>query len=257
MSGDVEVSNNAVTLVSYCLFTKISQSRTLSTEPTGNDNWAKYTSATFALSSMINNNRGNNLLFHSCLLHCFGQYLFIEAAQLKGGQNNDAYYKAYTKVTELDMTYFFKTLYKLSISDAAINSFSGKNYKNFVPIAAKFQTGLGYLIKGKRNKMKTMSPLLIIPVTDFTLDFNKYLIKPTGFSFQVKSVTQPEHGTVKKTGENIYVYTPDENEIYSGTMTFTIGLTKTDDPSFIVDDIEMYVNLQQSYSMREKNENSK
>lgn len=257
LSGDVEVSNNAVTLVSYSFFTKISQSRTLSAEPSGYDNWAKYTSATFALNNIINNNRGNNLLLHSCLLHCFGQYVFIEAAQLKGGQNNDAYYKAYTKVTELDMTYFFKTLYKLSISDAAINSFNGKNYKKFVPIASKFQVGVGYLVKGKRNKMQTMSPFLISPVADFTMNFNQYLVIPKDFTFQVKSVTQPEHGSVKKTADNIYVYSPDEQELFSGVMTFTIGLAKKDDPNFIVDDIEMYVNLQQSYSLREKNSNSK
>lgn len=257
LNGDVEVSNNAVTLVSYSFFTKISQSRTLESEPTGYDNWAKYTSATFVLNNIVNNNRGNNLLFHACLLHCFGQYVFIQAAQLKGGRTNDAYYKAYTSVTELDMTYFFKTLYKLSISDAAINAFKGKNYKPFVPIAAKFQTGVGYLVKGKRNHMQTMSPMKINGDENFTLDFNKYLVFPKEFTFKVKNFTQPKNGQVIKQSENVYVYIPDKSQVYSGTFAFSVGLTKKDDSKFVVDDVEVYVNLQLSHEVREVNEKSK
>ena len=46
--------------------------------------------------------------------------------------------------------------------------------------------------------MQTMSPMIINSNENFTLDFNKYLVHPKEFSFEVKNSTQPINGHVIK-----------------------------------------------------------
>lgn len=83
------------------------------------------------------------------------------------------------------------------------------------------------------------------------------MIVPSGFTYKIKSVSNPEHGTIKKQSENVYVYTPDENNLLSGEVTFTIELTKNNEKNFAIDDIEMYVELQQTQSLVDRDNNGR
>lgn len=88
LKDDGETSNNAVTLISYSLFTKISQRRTEDHEPDG-DGWNTYTSATWALRDVVEKFHDYHLCLHAILLHCFGQDIFIQATKKQYGREND------------------------------------------------------------------------------------------------------------------------------------------------------------------------
>lgn len=239
-----EVNNNALTLVSFAYFTKISSSRNIKNEQ-DDYTWDKYTSSSFVLDKIVKHKAFTiQPFYYACLLHCLGQKLFIEAANNQKNMTNDDYYRSYSEVTELDMTYFFRDLCEIKISDEIVDFIKKKNYKNFVPIASIYQTGVGYAIKGNRNVIETMQPYRIDFNKDFTIDFNSSLIVPKGFSFDIVSVRQPMYGTISMKDKNIYVYSPSPDDRLSGKITFKVKLTKNEDPSFFIDDIDMYLGFE-------------
>lgn len=247
--GDGEVSNNAVTLIAYSFYTKTSGRRTETSEPDG-DGWNRYTSASFAVSKAISGH-DNDLVAYAVFLHCFGQYLFINATQMKPGRENNKWYKVLSTVTGLDLSYFFLKVYKtLTFDDTVIATYNTSEYKKFVPIASVYQTGVGYMVKGKRNEAHTMTPFKIEYGADKILNFTEKMIVPNDIEFTIKSVTQPEHGSIEKVSENVYRYRPDANHIYSGKITMTIGLRNKEISDFPVDDVEMYFNFIQSHEVK-------
>lgn len=255
-SEDGEVSNNLVTLVEYSWFTKTSGRRTETNEPDG-DNWNQYTSASFAISKAISG-YDNDLIAHALFLHWFGQYLLIEAASISNERSNDAWYTALSKVSELDLSYFFLKVYKtLSFSDSVIAAYSTSQYKKFVPIASRYQTGVGYMIKDKRNEIQTMWPFHIEIGKDKVLNFTERMVVPNDIEFTIKSVSQPEHGSIEKVTENVYKYHPDINYPLSGKITMTIGLRNKEIDDLPVDDVEMYFEFMQSYELRDKFKNER
>lgn len=250
LSDDGEVSNNANTLVAYSFYTRISERRTEDHEPDG-DGWNRYTSASFAVKDATSKTHDYQLVFHATLLHCLGQFIFIKAAQKKYGASTNNWHRAYTELTELDFTYFFKDVYNISSFNEETAFYKDTGYKSFVPIACRYQTGIGYMIKGKRNVVHTMRPFVIYGGQPKLLNFTKQIFVPNDIVFKIKSITQPAHGTLVKQSENIYLYTPETNEVYSGEFNVTISLTKIDDPTFVIDDVEIYIELMQSYELRE------
>ena len=66
------------------------------------------------------------------------------------------------------------------------------NFKNFIPIASRYQTGIGYKIKGKYNR--TMYPFLIRKGENKVMNFTKQMIVPNGFTYKIRSASKPEHG---------------------------------------------------------------
>ena len=107
-----EVTNNALNLVSYSLFTKISAARrTGSYGAEGLGGWNSYTSATWALSQALSSNRQNDLSVYAAVLHNLGQDMFIRSVQRQRagryGQSMTSWARAITEETHQDMTYFY------------------------------------------------------------------------------------------------------------------------------------------------------
>lgn len=253
---DYEITKNAITLVSYSLFTKTSGRRTEKNEPDGND-WNKYTSASFAVSKAINGH-DNDLVAYAVILHCFGQQLFIDSASMNLKSSNDNWYICLSNTTGLDLSYFFLNVYKtLTFSDDVISTYNTSQYKKFVPIASIYQTGVGYIVKEKRNEIHTMTPFRIEFGKDKILNFTEKIIVPNDIEFTIKNINQPEHGSIEKISDNVYKYHPDVKYTFSGKITMTIGLKNKEISDFPVDDVEMYFNFMQSYEARDKFKNER
>ncbi|KAK8849917.1 hypothetical protein M9Y10_018507 [Tritrichomonas musculus] len=256
--GGSETTNNAITLAAYTFYSRNSQKRT-ETSDANNNGWNDYNSATWVLKKALAETHENYYLdVYIVLLHCLGPDLLSLSARTAfthGGDNN--YYTAvWTNITHLDFTYYVETLYRqrYEINKTIVYqlTYGNKGYSNFIPIACRYQTGLGYMVNGKRNEIHTMRPFIIKNKVDKVINFTQQMVIPDKFAFTIKSFTNPEHGKLTKQDENVYVYHPDADHILSGKMTFLVGLTKVDDPDFLIDDIEMYIEFQQSSAIREK-----
>ncbi|MDE5867915.1 MAG: M60 family metallopeptidase, partial [Anaeroplasmataceae bacterium] len=261
-----EVGNNAVTLVSYTLYTRISQSRTTATG-WGNGSWNRFTDPSKALGELLslgaNGSIREDLSVYATLIHNIGQDMFVGAA--KGGKDSGAtvYFNNLVDSTHMDMTYYFTDVLHLGvgssrgITQAAADTVKDKNYPMFVPVASVYQVGRSIIYDGNKQYITTAQPFSY-GTGEFTMDFSnknnfangswtsKALVIPDGFSVTVKSVTQPKNGTVEYLGENKVKYTPKSGEdgLYSGNFIVTLGITK-DNGDFIVDDIDLVINLKQ------------
>ncbi|MDE7336600.1 MAG: M60 family metallopeptidase, partial [Clostridia bacterium] len=261
-----EVTNNGMTLVSYALFTKISSARSMdSYGAAGLGGWNSYTSATWALEEVLKISAGGSpsngkqgLALYATLLHNFGPDNYIQAkTHQSGGQNYVAYLKAWQNVTHNDMTYYFKDLLQgITAEEAA--ELSNPEYSMFVPISSVYQTGRSYMYDGEKKYFKTMQPYVINYGEEFEFDLNKYEVEngqyisgsinlPDGFSYKVKDVKQPQYGSVTPKGNNVYTYKPDKKEMNSGEIIVTLQITKDDDPSFKVDDVDLVIEFEQTH----------
>ncbi|MDE6274579.1 MAG: M60 family metallopeptidase [Clostridiales bacterium] len=264
-----EVGNNAVTLVSYTLYTRISQSRTTATG-WGNGSWNRFTDPSKALGELLslgaNGSIREDLSVYATLIHNIGQDMFVGAA--KGGKDSGSvtYYNNLVNVTHLDMTYYFTDVLHLGvgsgrgITQAAVDAVKAKNYPMFVPVSSVYQVGRSIQYDGNKQYITTAQPFSY-GKGEFTMDFtdknnfagntfaSKALVIPDGFTVTVKSVSQPANGTVQYLGENKVKYTPKAGEdgLYSGNFTVTLGITK-DDGAFTVEDVDLVINLKQGTS---------
>ncbi|MCH5153571.1 MAG: M60 family metallopeptidase [Clostridiales bacterium] len=255
-----EVTNNAMTLVSYALFTKISSARTIGNF--GGDGlgggWNRYTSATWALEETLkiarpNENPGNGnqgLALYATLLHNFGPNDFIQAKVAGGGQSYAAYMNAWQNVTHNNMYYYFNNI----LGGTGISDNADKSYPMFVPVSCVYQTGRSYVYDGEKKYITTMQPYLIKAGEPFTIDLTKYtasggqyqsgsIVIPDGFSYRVKSISQPAHGTIAITGSDTATYTPDASNNKSGKIIVTLEITKND-RSFNVADVDLVLEFE-------------
>lgn len=257
-----EVTNNALNLVEYSLFTKISSARKLGNYGAeGLGGWNRYTSATWALDQVTGNKFENGrfgLATYANILHSFGQDAFMTASVAGGGQSIDAWYKACSRVTGRDMAYYFETLLGHAVSPEAKET--AKGYPMYVPVASVYQTGRIYTVGENEVQFDTMQPFQIEYGKEYTLDLNKYatdgftssgsVVLPAGFDYEITKITQPEHGKLEKTAEKTYKYTPDSN-MRSGKFIVTIKLTATDDAykGFTLEDIDLVLELEQTHEI--------
>ncbi|MDE6758654.1 MAG: M60 family metallopeptidase [Clostridia bacterium] len=262
-----EVTNNGMTLVSYSLFTKISSSRGLdSYGAEGLGGWNSYTSATWALEEVLKiaradqspSNGNQGLALYATLLHNFGPDNYIQAKVTQsGGQNYLAYLKAWQNVTHNDMTYYFKDILQGITAEQAAE-LTNPEYSMFVPVSSVYQTGRSYMYDGEKKYITTMQPFVINYGEDYTFDLNKYTYEggmykggsiniPEGFSFSIKEVKQPQYGKVTSLGDNKYTYTPDKKNMNSGEIIVTLQITKDNDPSFKVDDVDLVLEFEQTH----------
>lgn len=257
-----EVTNNALNLVSYSLFTKISSARSIGSINEGLGGWNRYTSASWALREITEKRFSNGtrgLSIYATLLHNFGQEIFINAAKTSGGQSVDKFFMSSMNASHYDMTYYYKELLGYTVSDTTLAAARDTKYSMFVPAASIYQTGRSYTYDGEKHYTETMKPYVIPYGTDFTIDLNKCvfdsgniyqggsIVLPEGFSYKIKSVSQPENGSLTDLGDNNYKFTPNES-IYSGKIYVTLEVTK-DDGAFAVDDIELALEFEQSHEM--------
>ena len=246
--GD-EVTNNAVSLVEYSLFTRISANRALGSAGEGLSGWNRYTNPGWVLKQTVSaaqsGSENSALDSYANLLHAFGQDAFIRMAQGGGGSGGaDAWYKAVSDAAGYDMTYYFRDLLHQSVSSSVLSEYAGKGYPMFVPVATIYQTGRSYTRGGKKYYSRTAQPYGIETGEDFELNFGENIVLPEGFSYTIKNVTQPQYGTLAKKSEGVYVYTPDAANRDSGKIVVTLGIERADG-AFEVEDVDLVIELRQ------------
>ena len=278
-----EVTNNALTLVSYALFTKISSKRGLANFGAyGLGGWERYTSATFALDqvkkiqnrSLLPENGDRGLALYATLLHNFGADAFMQVRRLGGGQSYQNYFKKWEQVTHTNMTYYFTEMLRAndivpgSLTAEWLATNSNPDYPMFVPVSSIYQTGRSYNYDDENKYFQTMQPYVIAYGQKFTIDLSKYtianetplnnnytdntyksgsIVLPDGFSYKVIKVTQPENGTITKESDYIYHFSPN-GELNSGKIYVTLQITK-DDHAFEVQNVDLVLEFQQSHDL--------
>ena len=269
-----EVTNNAMTLVEYSLFTRISGARHIeSYGAAGLGGWNNYTVGSWALNEVINKTWGGNgqqgLALYSVLLHNLGQDNFIQTklTQRRGGYGEaycgakGGYYRAWTEVTHNNMSYFFNELLGAGMSDADANKWTDSSYPMFVPVSSVYQTGRSYMYDGQKKYINTMQPFTIPHGADFTVDLGEYTVAggmyssgsvviPDGFTYRIKNVSKPEYGSISNLDleKKRFTFTPDTDHLTSGKILVTLEITK-DDGAFKVDDVDLVLEFKQSYEM--------
>ena len=264
-----EVTNNGMTLVSYALFTKISSARSISGYgAAGLGGWNRYTSATWALDQILESKYENGrqgLALYATLLHNFGPDAYIQSKlrqqYQKYGQTYSGYLRAWQDITHNDMTYFFKNLLG-GITEEVAAQYRNPEYSTFVPVSSVYQTGRSYMYDGEKKYITTMQPYVIPYGQDFTVDLSRYnapsgqyasgsVVLPDEFEYTVKEseIKQPEHGTLKAIGENMYTFTPDEN-MTSGKIIIPLEIKHKTDSSFKVDDVDLVLEFEQTHETK-------
>lgn len=273
-----EVSNNATTLVSYTLYTRISQSRT-SAVGWGNGGWNRFTDPSKSLGEALTIQATTNaetnkpqpnfdLSAYATLIHNIGQDMFLEAAHGGREAGTTVYYNQLVNATHLDMTYYFTDILnftvggeangKGNVTQAAVDAAKAQHYPVFVPVSSVYQVGRSIIYDNAKQYITTAQPFSY-GTGAFTMDFNngnnfgagkftsKALVIPDGITAKVVNVTQPENGTVEKLANNQVKYTPKAGAagLYSGNFIVTLQLTK-DDGAFDIENVDLVINLKQS-----------
>lgn len=215
--GD-EVTNNALSLLSYINYTQISAGRP------NLSGWNKYlnpaTSLKETLSQNANGQTTSSLNTYADIIHTFGVETFIKAASNGKGQGGaDTWYKALSDATGYNMNYYFSLLNQ-TVSDEVSQSYN--TLKPFIPVTLEEQTGK--VINDK--DIVTVLPYPIAYGKDYTIDLDSSLTIPSGFTYTVKNITNPRNGSLKRDG-NILTYTPLGLNT-SGEIKLTIELKNTD-----------------------------
>lgn len=229
-----EVTNNAVSLVEYTLFTKISSKRSLS-DSTLTD-WNAYTDPSRALKILLTNTaKGTaveSLDAYATVLHSFGQSVFISATQ--NGSGVDNWFKNLCNLTHYNFYYYFTELLHESVSSSVAEEIASYGYPMYVPVASIYQTGTKY------NFDKTVRHETTVQPFEFAGDYYDFSVKsllqiPNGFTVSAVSVGNSQYGQITKLGDDLYRFTPSTEKI-SGDVDVKISLTK-DDGSFEVEDV--------------------
>lgn len=255
---DGEVTNNALTLVEYTLFTNISSSRQIgSYGGAGLGGWNSYTSATWALNRVKAGaiNSTNGLAVYATLIHNLGQEAFMRASSGR----NLAYFQKWGEVTHQNMSYYTQLISKFATADYSSLAETQKDYPMFVPVSSVYQTGRSYMYDDEKRYITTMQPYVIKFGETIDVDMRPYteqdgmyqygsVVIPEGFSYTVKSVTAPQYGSLVKKDNYVYSYTPAGNQLKSGKMVVTLSITK-DDGAFEVDDVDLVLEFKQSHEM--------
>ena len=246
--GD-EVTNNAVSLVSYSLFTKISSRRSLANANQGNyaTSWNRYTNPSWVLKQTLNtSSKNSNLDTYANILHTFGQELFIKATQYGNGSGGaDTWYKSLCETMQYDMTYYFESLLHQTISDNVKQEVQSKGYPIYVPVATIYQTGRSFLYQGQKQFSKTVQPYQIPANENFLIDLKNNIILPSGFSYKIKNITSPKNGRIVDNTDGTYTYIPSETQKASGEIIVTLSITK-DDKAFNVEDVDLVLEFEQA-----------
>ncbi|MDE7373210.1 MAG: M60 family metallopeptidase, partial [Clostridia bacterium] len=262
-----EVSNNATTLISYSLYTRISSKRTMTG---GLSDWTRYTDPAWAMQLLLPTTDKGNKVFdlsaYATLLHNIGQDSFVAAA--KGGREagSTIYFNNLVNATHYDMTYYFNKVLnyniggdkgaKGSITQDAVNAANAKNYPMFVPVSSVYQVGRSIIYDNEKKYITTAQPFSY-GHGEYIMDFNnhngngtyshKNLVIPDGFNVSVVSVTQPANGKVEMLDDNYVKYTPKNGDdgLCSGNFRVKLRIIK-EDRAFIVEDVDLVINLKQS-----------
>lgn len=254
LENNGEVTNNAVSLVEYSLFTKISANRTVE-KSNFDSGWNRFTDPSRALNETLTLSKSGNpitsLSAYADVLHAFGQELFINATQVGGGSNGtDVWFKSLSNTMHYDFTYYFEDVLNLTITDSVKAEIKNKNYPMFVPVASVYQTGRSFKFNGTTMYSKTVQPFEIVDGLEYEFDILNSIKIPEGFSVKIKSVSNPKYGTLKKLNNGNYSYKFEDNST-SGKMYVVCQITKLDN-AFDVDDVELVLEFNKKLSEDQK-----
>ncbi len=238
--GD-EVTNNVVSLISYLLYTNISSSRSDSADMSSY--WNNYTNPAYSLSRTLTNSKNgsalNELNIYADILHSFGIEKFVEILKLNGGKSGvDNWYKDVSQVTGYDMTYYFTEIMHQNLSSDAISSVQSQNLPVFVPVASVYQVGRSNIKDGNEVFTETVKPYLVPYDEDLTLDFNKKIILPDDFTFEIKSIENGEN--LQKIDENIYKLS--QKTYHNEKIYITLSINH---PTIVTEDVTLVLQFGQ------------
>lgn len=210
--GD-EITNNAISLLSYINNTNISSNRV-------NTGWNRYlnpeTSFKETLDKKVNNDEVN-LSCYADIIHAFGVDTFIEAAKYGKGQGgNDKWYESLCEVTGCNMASYFQLLNK-TVSDELLSKYS--TLKEFIPLTYKYQTGRQ--IDGK--DIITVKPYKISANESVISNLKEDLTLSSDYTYQLLSLSKPQNGKLELEGGTL-IYTPLKME-ESGNIYMTLEIT--------------------------------
>lgn len=220
--GD-EVTNNAISLLSYISYTKISEDRD------NLDGWNRYLNPKNSLSETLSQAKegstSSSLNTYADIIHTFGVDTFIKACKYKSGAGGvDNWYESLCETTGYDFSYYF-SLIGQTVSDTLKEKYS--NLPIFIPSTLNEQSGK--LIND--TDIITVLPYNVDPSKNYTLNLSASLTIPEGFEYSVKNVVSNVSCQTKN--NVITISTNTESKTYI-TLTLTNG-TYTTDVTFIVE----------------------
>ncbi len=262
-----EVTNNALNLVEYSWFTKISSARNMNSYGGGGlTGWNCYTSATWAADQVINGRFSNGkqgLAIYANLLHNFGQETYIEMIRNSGGQSYDTWFNACMNMSHNDMTYYYKDLLGYPISQKVLDNAKSKEYPLFIPMASVYQTGRSFVYDGEKKYFNTQQPYVIKYGEEFVIDLSRYnapggmyesgsVVIPERFTYTVKGVTaqngQKINGSIEKIDDLHYKFKPNK-EMNSGKIIATLEVKDSQGVYTNIDDVNLILEFEQSHEM--------
>lgn len=221
-----EVTNNATSLLSYVLYTKISEKRSCDDSTLGGD-WNRFTDPSRSLRETLSfYEKGEStkaLNAYADILHTFGTDIFAKATRLQKKYGTDGWYEALSLATDYNFTYYFEKVLGQTLSDDVKALYDTEDRIVFVPIATVFQVGRSFYDGGEEVFTKTVQPYCISRGESVEINFNERLILPKDFTYEIKSVSSPKSGTITKISNNVYKYTPGKDE-YSGEIKIDVEL---------------------------------
>lgn len=216
--GD-EVTNNAISLLSYINNTNISAYRRQ-----GLSGWNRYLDPEISLKETISlSSEGqtiSSLSSYADIIHTFGVNTFINAAKYgKGKGGVDTWYEALSTSTGYDMSYYFENILNQNVSSNVKSKFI--QYKQYIPATFKYQTGR--VING--NDIITVKPYTISKGESISINIADDLTLPEGFTYKVKSISNPSSGKLTKNSDTTFTYTPGSDS-KSGQIKLVVSVEK-------------------------------
>lgn len=212
--GD-EVTNNALSILSYISYTQISAKRP------NLSGWNRYLDPYTSLNETLSQSQAgtttSSLNTYVDIIHTFGVDTFIKCAQYKNGAGGvDNWYESLCEVTNYNMSYYFSLLNQ-TVSNSLLDKYS--DYPLFIPVSFKYQTGR--VINNEKNITVLPYPIEQNQLLEINLD--EALLFPSDFDYKIKNVTHPQYGTLTL-NDKLLTYNPD-NLNNSGEIDLTIELT--------------------------------
>ena len=237
-----EVTNNAVSLVEYSLFTKISANRSLNDSSL--KDWNVYTDASRVIRKLLQSTTSGSavesLEAYATVLHSFGQEIFIQST--KNGSGVDNWFRNLCNQSQHNLYYYFTELLHETVSPVVVEEIEQYNYPMYVPVACIYQTGTKFNYNNTKKHITTMQPF---EFSGESYDFNvRSLIQiPSGFTINDITVGDSQFGHIQKIGDDQYRFTPSTEGI-SGDIDVNISISK-DDNAFEVEDVTLVLGFKQ------------
>lgn len=219
-----EVTNNAASILSYALYTKISSNRNTLKDL---DGWNAHTYASYPLKTLLNNESNepiHSLETYSTLIHSFGVDTFLKAVKLQENKgNDDSWYKAFTEASGYDMTYYFEELCNYNLSPEVKEYVKNLNYQMFIPFSSIYQTKTSY------NEMtSTVRPYELEYGETLNVNVLDEVVYPSVCKVTEVDISANTNGELVKT-EQGFTYTPNPTDFSSNLVEVSISYKYMED----------------------------